>query len=91
MRIDYAAQTLVVKLQYYEHTDDPPRVAAALTFEGVESISQITDLVALEKNASAGTLLIGFPRRRRASLTFIWPMAASPLRHANSVSARPTA
>jgi hypothetical protein len=55
MVVDYAAKSVTIGVDYYESNDVRERKPALIIFDGVESISQVSNLIALEKNTFAGT------------------------------------
>lgn len=56
MTTDFAARTIHILLDYYAGSDTPKRRELSLLFEGVTSISQISDLERLQQNAFAGNV-----------------------------------
>lgn len=56
MATDFAANTVNITLAYYAAADHTRRSDIAIRFEGVRSISQISDLDRLQKNAFAGNV-----------------------------------
>jgi hypothetical protein len=56
VNIDFEAGSVAIYLAYYSSPDSRERAAAALFFEGVESISQILSVTGVRQNASAGNI-----------------------------------
>ncbi|WP_157778542.1 hypothetical protein [Massilia violaceinigra] len=56
METDFLAKTVKITVGYYANPDDSKRKEIVIVFEGVESISQISDLDQLQKNAFAGNV-----------------------------------
>ena len=56
VNIDFEAGSVAIYLTYYSGPDSRQRVAAALFFEGVESISQTLSVTDVRKNVAAGNI-----------------------------------
>ncbi len=56
MTTHFAARTVHISLDYYADSDCAKRRELSLLFEGVSSISQISDLERLQQNAFAGNV-----------------------------------
>jgi hypothetical protein len=53
---DFVAKTVKIAFEYYVSHEDSKRTTISIVFDGVESISQISDLNRLQKNAFGGNV-----------------------------------
>jgi len=65
MAIDYGRGTATIALSYYPDQTIRKRRRVLLTFEGVESISQVTNFQTLKVNAAAGNISYWEPSSKR--------------------------
>ncbi len=54
MIVDYAARSITIRLDCFERQEDREKQAAVIIFDGVDSLSQLTDLKELEGHTFAG-------------------------------------
>jgi hypothetical protein len=68
---DYVTKTIEMVFEIYMNTDDTSRKQVSVVFEGVESISQISNLDNLNKNAFAGNVNYWIPEQH-GNTTYIY-------------------
>ena len=56
VNIDFLAASITMRIAYYPNAESRQRSEAQLTFENVDSVSQIADLARLRQNRSAGNI-----------------------------------
>lgn len=59
--IDYVTRTVTIDIEFYVSKDDRDRRPGKIIFDGVESVSQVTNLIALEMHESAGNVVQWVP------------------------------
>ncbi len=69
--IDYTSKIIEIQLELYLNTNDSNRKPFSIVFEGVESISQISNLDRLEQNAFAGNVNYWIPEQNGGT-TYIY-------------------
>lgn len=69
--INYVSKTIEIQLELYLNTNDTSRKSLSVVFEGVESISQMSDLDKLEQNAFAGNINYWLPEQSSGT-TYIY-------------------
>ena len=69
--INYVSKTIEIQLELYLNTNDTIRKSLSVVFEGVESISQMSDLDKLEQNAFAGNINYWLPEQSSGT-TYIY-------------------
>lgn len=70
--IDYMNKTVEIELEFYASSDDPSRRAMSIVFEGVKSISQISNMDRLEQSSSAGNINYWLPEQHSGGTTYIY-------------------
>ncbi len=70
-KIDYTSKIIEIQLELYLSTKDSSRRPFSIVFEGVESISQISNLERLEQNAFAGNINYWLPEQN-GGITYIY-------------------
>jgi len=63
MAVDYSAKSVTISVDYYESNDVRDRKPALIIFDEVESLSQVSNLIALEKNTFAGHIIQWVPAK----------------------------
>lgn len=70
--VDYTERTMKIDFEYFASTEDSNRKALSICFEGVDSISQISSLDRLKKNAFAGNVNYWLPSEKDGGTTYIY-------------------
>lgn len=72
MSIDYTAKTVEIAFEFYACADDASRKPVIIVFEGVKSISQISDFDELKRYASVGGNVNYWRPGQNGATTFIY-------------------
>jgi hypothetical protein len=88
MAVDYAARSITISVDFYKGKDDRDRKPALIVFDGVESLSQVTDLKELKEHTSAGHISYWKPAQTDGT-TYIYVAAGCIAVTAKSVQLKP--
>jgi hypothetical protein len=71
MAVDYAARSITISVDVYKNKDERGRIPALIVFNGVDSLSQLTDLKELKEHTFAGHISYWRPAKTNGT-TYIY-------------------